>query len=452
MNSEAEIIEEALTHLVPSSQEEIKDDIKAAKKRKKINNNTKYMINKYENQKLDNEKTRFNYDRDICLELKDLKSDFIPLFQIYNILTDKNESFKLKNCFIIKKNGDNIKLNNEIDEYFEEPIIVLKMYLLYDEDEYYFNIVKGILNLMDSNFEDSYKKQYSLCQYIDDKSGKNKYETNNLAFKNYCIAIINDINRMLNEYELNKERYSDNSSKKNEKEFLNKISEDKFEFLIKKSKIEYNHVLSNIFKTSNNNDDILLKIKALYNNDKEKYFELKGYLEEYLEINAIKNNNIDLNQKIKSMEKKLKEQNDKLSSQDKAINSLELIITEQKGNIAELNTKIKDLSDDNAKIKEKLDFMEIIINASLSRKVINHCRNIIIIKYKDSITVEKNTNKNELFKIVVVKDINKVSAKDANDLIDSLLENKNYCIISIINKSNNSFNDYVLIISIIIYF
>ena len=47
-----------------------------------------------------------------------------------------------------------------------------------------------------------------------------------------------------------------------------------------------------------------------------------------------------------------------------------------------------------------------------------------------------------------MKDINKVSVKDANDLIDSLLENKNYCIISIINKSNNSFNDYVLIISI----
>ena len=239
------------------------------------------------------------------------------------------------------------------------------MCLLYDEDEYYFNIVKGILNLMDSKFEDSYKKHYSLCQYIDDKSRKNKYEANNIAFKNYCIAIVNDINRMLNEYELNKERYSDNSSQTNEKEFLNKISEDKFEFLIKKSRIEYDDVLSNIFKISNNNDDILLKIKALSNNDKEKYFELKGYLEEYLEINAIKNNNIDLNQRIKSMEDKLKEQNDKLSSQDKAINSLELIVTEQKGNISELNTKIKNLSDDNAKIKEKLDFMETIINASL---------------------------------------------------------------------------------------
>ena len=51
-----------------------------------------------------------------------------------------------------------------------------------------------------------------------------------------------------------------------------------------------------------------------------------------------------------------------------------------------------------------------------------------------------------------MKDINKVSAKDANDLIDSLLENKNYFIISIINKNNNSFNEYVLLISIISIF
>ena len=59
MNFETEVIDEALTHLVPSSLEEIKEDIKAAKTRK-INNNTKYMLRKYENQKLDNEKTRFN--------------------------------------------------------------------------------------------------------------------------------------------------------------------------------------------------------------------------------------------------------------------------------------------------------------------------------------------------------------------------------------------------------
>ena len=74
-------------------------------------------------------------------------------------------------------------------------------------------------------------------------------------------------------------------------------------------------------------------------------------------------------------------------------------------------------------IKEKLKFMEKIVKASLSRKVINHCLNNIITKYKDCITVETN-NKNESFKIVVVKDINNVSVKDSNDLINSLFEKK----------------------------
>ena len=426
MNSETEVIDEALTHLVPSSLEEIKEDFKAAKTRKKLNNNTKYMLRKYENQKLDNEKTRFNYDRDICLKLKDLKQDFIPLFQIYNILTDKEKAYRLKNFFIIKKNGESSKLKDEIDEYLEEPVIELKMCLLYDDDKYYFKFVKGILNLMDSNLEDSYKRQYSLTQYIDDKNGKNKYDSDKLAFKNYCIAILQDINRILNECELNKENYLEKESQTNEKEFFNKMPEEKFQFLIKKSGLKYDNVLSNIFTTANNNDNILLEVKKLFNNDKEKYFELKGYLEEYLEINEIKNNNNELNQTIKSMEKIMNEQHKKLAAYDKTVkdqnNQLEL----QSNDISGLKNKIKNLSDENGEIKEKLKFMEIIVKASLSRKVINHCLNNIITKYKDCITVETN-NKNESFKIVVVKDINNVSVKDSNDLINSLFEKKDYC-------------------------
>ena len=85
MNSDTEIIEEALTNLVPSTLEAIKKDIKAAKVRNNINNNTKYMIKKYENQKFVDEKVRINYHRDICLKLKDLKQDFILLFKIFII-------------------------------------------------------------------------------------------------------------------------------------------------------------------------------------------------------------------------------------------------------------------------------------------------------------------------------------------------------------------------------
>ena len=87
---------------------------------------------------------------------------------------------------------------------------------------------------MDSHLQELYKRQYSLNQSIDDKSGKNKYEADKLAFKNYCIAIIQDINRILNECKLNKDRYSENSSQTNEKELLNKMPEDRFKFLIRK--------------------------------------------------------------------------------------------------------------------------------------------------------------------------------------------------------------------------
>ena len=49
-----------------------------------------------------------------------------------------------------------------------------------------------------------------------------------------------------------------------------------------------------------------------------------------------------------------------------------------------------------------------------------------MIKYKDCVIVEKN-NKNELIKINAMKDINKVSIKDSNDLINSLSKKKDYC-------------------------
>ena len=75
---------------------------------------------------------------------------------------------------------------------------------------------------------------------------------------------------------------------------------------------------------------------------------------------------------------------------------------------------------------KKLNFIEIIIKAFLSRNVINHFLKNIMIKYKDCVIVEKN-NKNELIKINAMKDINKVSVKDSNDLINSFSKKKDYC-------------------------
>ena len=70
--------------------------------------------------------------------------------------------------------------------------------------------------------------------------------------------------------------------------------------------------------------------------------------------------------------------------------------------------------------------MQKIVYSSLSRKVIKHCMNKILIKYKDSINILKN-EKNDSFKIKFKKDINKVPIKEANELIDSLYEKKDTC-------------------------
>ena len=84
--------------------------------------------------------------------------------------------------------------------------------------------------------------------------------------------------------------------------------------------------------------------------------------------------------------------------------------------------------DNEKKIKEqiyKIDLHNKILTF-LSRNVINLCLNNIMIKYKDCVIVEKN-NKNELIKINSMKDINKVSVKDSNNLINSFSKKKDYC-------------------------
>ena len=74
--------------------------------------------------------------------------------------------------------------------------------------------------------------------------------------------------------------------------------------------------------------------------------------------------------------------------------------------------------------------MEVILNSLISRKVIKHCINQIINKYKSSIKMIKKTKTeangeiNEFFYIQVINNINSVSVKQSQDLIDLLYEKK----------------------------
>ena len=447
MKSESEIIDEALTHLVPSSPEEIKDDIKAAKQNKKANNSTKYFIKNFGNESFKKEKDRIKFDKEICIHLKRMKKDFIPLFQIYNILTNKNKSYKLQKYFIIKKDGENNSLKNGIKMDLEEPVIIISLGLLYDENTYYSNFVKGILKLMKSNFEHSYIMQYCPKEYFDNEKGKNYYKDNEATLIKCLENVLKDINRVLYEDESNQNRYEEKPTQTDIKELKNKMPEDKFKFLIKRARLKYDNILMEVYRTSLNDNDILLKIKELAKKNEDKYFELECNIDQYNEINSIKMENKNLNEKINKITKQLGEQevtigsqnktieqqNEKIGSQNKTIEQQNekigfqnKTIEQQNKKIADLNTNIVNLTNENASINEKVNFMQKIVYSSLSRKVIKHCMNKILIKYKDSINILKN-EKNDSFKIKFKKDINKVPIKEANELIDSLYEKKDTC-------------------------
>ena len=131
MKTDFEVIQEALTHMETSTLEEILNDIKLAKKQK-TSKCVRVIINSYENKKnLNDEKERKKYDKDLCLKLKDLKPDFIPLFQMYNILVDKQKCDKLRKHFIIKRDEDeeSFKINNEIliFQNQQKPVVELNL-------------------------------------------------------------------------------------------------------------------------------------------------------------------------------------------------------------------------------------------------------------------------------------------------------------------------------------
>ena len=90
--------------------------------------------------------------------------------------------------------------------------------------------------------------------------------------------------------------------------------------------------------------------------------------------------------------------------QNQNIESLKKIF-QQNQSINKQNKKIDNLTNENASIKGKINFIQKIVYSSLSRKVIKHCINKILRKNKDSMNFLWN-EKNELFKIIFTKDIN----------------------------------------------
>jgi len=230
---------------------------------------------------LNDEKERKKYDKDLCLKLKDLKPDFIPLFQMYNILVDKQKCDKLRKHFIIKRDEDeeSFKINNEIliFQNQQKPVVELNLCLLYDENKYYSNLVKGILGLMKSLFEKSYLVHNCPNKFFEPQNAKINYENNKLSLKESLINIINDIDRVLTEHDINQKNYEENYTQ-TEIEVTNKIPEKLFLLYLKKANLSSDAALLKIYNNSEDNNYLLTEIQKLSKIDCDKYYEIELYL------------------------------------------------------------------------------------------------------------------------------------------------------------------------------
>ena len=473
MTTENLTIYEALKHLIPSSQSSIENDIMDAEKRlKKTKKNIplEKLVSKIKAKKMDltDEKNRKEFEREICLSLKNIKEDFIPLFQIYNILTNKEKYEVLKKYLIIKRNGEDDTSINKIRKVPLTPVITINLEIIDNDSKYYSNIVKGVLNMITFNFEDTFLKHHFnfrfLCEYHRDiYYGKNAKE-----LKVSLDKVIEDVERIIasDKSDKKKQKLIDKQSQ-TEKIIENKMPKDDFIIILEKSNLEKDDNLLKIYKESKSNEEIIEKIKnsSIKKYDKTIIFNIKDYLkfdELSKKINA-QDVQIDAqNKQIKNLKNEKAAQDGKIDTQNKQIENLNGQIENLNGQIENLNGQIKKLNDEkntqdnkvktlNAQIEnlntdkktqeeninqlnKKVGYMEIIMNALISRKVIKHCIIKILNKYKNSLEIvkrvsDKNGKKIESSYIRVKKNINDVSAENSQKLIDLLYKKKIYIMI-----------------------
>jgi len=454
MTTENLTINEALKNLIPSDQSIIENDIMDAEIRLKKTKKSiplEKLVAKIKAKKMNLavEENRKEFDREICLSLKKIKEDFIPLFKIYNILTNKEKYEVLKKYLIIKRDGEDDTSINEISEVPLTPVITINLEIIDNDKKYYSNIVNGVLNMMTSNFEDTFLKHHFnfrfLCEYNRDiYYGKNAKE-----LKVSLDKVIEDVNRVIASDKSYKKKHKliDKQSQ-TEKIIEKKMPKDDFINILEKSNLENDDNLLKIYAEAESNEEIIEKIKnsSIKKYDKTIIFNIKDYLKfdelskkinaQYVQIDAqnkeIKNlkdekaaqdGKIDAqNKQIKNLNGEIEKLNDEKNKQDNKIKSLN-------AQIENLNTDKKTQEENINQLNKKVGYMEIIMNALISRKVIKHCIIKILSKYKNSLeivkrVIDKNGKKIESSYIRVKKNINDVSVENSQKLIDLLFEKK----------------------------
>ena len=426
-DNDIEVINNALDHLEPSDKEEIEKDLEEANNIKKKNNSIKNFLKTHDIKKinLDIEENRKQYDKDIFLTLKKIKGDFVPLLKIYNILTDPKKCYMLKKYFVLKRKGEDAINNKEETQKSNKPVITINLKPIYDDSQYYSNIVKGMMNFICANFEYSKLKLYFDVDFFKENYGY--YKNNSDTFKNSLLTFIGQIKKNLDLYEKDKERFEEKSSQ-TEKIEEKKISENDFNDILVKADLDEDQTLLKIYEEAPGNQEIISRIKEL---SMKKYSKIIIYMNEYArycaQINSlsdqvnelkkdIENLNKDkidketkinnLNTQVDNLKKYYENLNKDIENLNKDIENLKKDKLDKDIKISELNKDKKAQEDKISNLQKKVDHMEVILNSLISRKVIKI----------------KKKKENEIPHIQVINNINSVSVKQSQDLIDLLYE------------------------------
>jgi len=427
-DNDIEIINNALDHLEPSDKEEIEKDLEEANNIKKKNKSITNFLRTHDIKKinLDIEENRKQYDKDIFLTLKKIKGDFVPLLKIYNILTDPKKCYMLKKYFVLKRNGEDEINNKEESQKSNKPVITINLKPIYDDSQYYSNVVKGMMNFICSNSGYSKLKLYFNVDFFKENYGY--YKNNSDAFKNSLLTFVGQIKENLDLYEKDKERFEEKSSQ-TEKIEEKKIAEKDFNDILVKADFAEDQTLLKIYEEAPRNQEIISRINEL---SMKKYSKIIIYMNEYTrycaqinslsdQVNELKKDKIDKDSKINNLNKDIenlkKDKIDKeaqinnLNSQvdnlkkyyenlNKDIENLKKDKLDKDIKISELNKDKKAQEDKISNLQKKVDHMEVILNSLISRKVIKI----------------KKKKENEIPHIQVINNINSVSVKQSQDL------------------------------------
>ena len=432
--NDIKVIDEFLKYLEPSSKEEILEDLAKAegrneknKKEKRDRKNKgninlvnflkKHSTNKI---KLESKEERIAFDKDICMILMSFRKDFIPLLKIYNFLANQGQCDVLKKHYFLKGNVEEESTNDEINEIPDEVVITINVETIDNDKVYYSNIVKGVLNMMNANFDKTFMEHHFKSEFLLEINRYKYYQSDSDELKKSLAYVIEDINRILDKDKLEKNKLMGT-----------KIQKDAFESILNKAFLEdaEEDLLMKIYGKSKSNDNIISEIQGLKG---KKYKGIIAYINEYLEINELKNLINTQNVKIQEQNvqiEKLKKDNQEQNAQIQKLNDQKKTQDDQ---IQKLNDKKKTQDENINKLSSKVGYLEAILNALISRKVINHSINKFISKYKDSLVKTFKTKKKDgkmitIDYISVKKDINGVSSKDCQALIDLLFERKDEC-------------------------